>query len=127
MNEPWRQLKVGDRVRIVRMPSGVDEPGYRFPAETRRLYERLIERGYPQRIYEIDEWGLPWIDCRFRLADGQWEHHLLAVNDDSWVLVKPRADWCGLFGRVTGQTTLPAEGGEIEHGGRGPAGHRLAD
>ncbi len=72
------------------MPSGVDEPGYTFHPDTRRLYKRLIARGYSQRIYEIDEWGLPLIDCRFRRADGTWEYHMLAVNDDSWVLVKSR-------------------------------------
>ena len=90
MNEPWRKLKVNDRIRIVRMPSGVDAPGYQFGRETRKLYKQLIARGYAQRIYEIDEWGLPWIACRFQLPDGRWHHHWLAVNDDSWVLVKRR-------------------------------------
>ena len=41
-NEPWRELRLGDCVRIVRLPSGVDEPGYTFLPPTRRLYERLI-------------------------------------------------------------------------------------
>ncbi|MCA9074914.1 MAG: hypothetical protein KDA93_07775 [Planctomycetaceae bacterium] len=89
-SEAWRDLKVGDRIRIVRMPSDADKSGYFFAEETRELYEKLIARGNAQRIYEIDEWGLPWIDCRFKLPDGQWEHHLLAVNDDSWVRVKSR-------------------------------------
>lgn len=90
MAEAWQDLQVGDRIRIVRMPSGVDEPGYTFHPETRRLYERLIERGYAQRICLIDQWGLPWIRCQFKLADGRWEYHSLAVNDDSWVRVKHR-------------------------------------
>ena len=35
--EPWAGLAVGDRVRFVRMPSGVDAPGYTFPLCTRSL------------------------------------------------------------------------------------------
>jgi hypothetical protein len=88
MNEEWRKLKVGDRVRVVRMPSGVDEPGYTFHRDTRKLYKRLIARGYTQRISKIDPRGVPWIECRFRLPDGRWEYHSLALNDDLWVLVK---------------------------------------
>lgn len=91
MNEEWKDLKVGDRIRIVRMPSGVDEPEYTFHRDTRKLYTRLIARGYAQRISKICEWCLPWIECRFQLPDGRWEYHSLAVNDDSWVLVNRRA------------------------------------
>lgn len=92
MAEPWRSLCVGDRIRIVRMPSGIDELGYLFFAETRRLYERLIERGRSLRVREIDEQGLPWILCGFKLFDGTWEWHYLAVNDDSWVRVQHRIE-----------------------------------
>ena len=90
MSESWQHLRVGDRIRIVRMPSGVDAPGYVFPRCTRRLYRKLIARGRSVRICEIDDWGLPWIDCRFRRKNGKWEFHYLAVNDDSWVRVKRR-------------------------------------
>jgi hypothetical protein len=89
MDEPWRQLRVGDRIRIVRLPSGVDTPGYRFHRDTRRLYNRLIARRRSLRICEI-AWGLPWIECRFKRKAGRWEYHYLAVNDDSWVRVKTR-------------------------------------
>ncbi len=92
MSEPWESLRVGDRIRIVQMPSGVDAPGYVFSRCTRWLYEKLIERGRSLRIAEIDEYGLPWIHCRFRQADQTWEHHFLAVNDDSWVQVRHRRD-----------------------------------
>ena len=91
MREMWRDLRVGDRIRIVRLPSGVDRPGYVFHPCTRRLYKKLIARRRPLRVYEIDEWGLPWIACRFRKEDDTWEHHFLAVNDDSWVRVKSRS------------------------------------
>ncbi|MFO0798315.1 MAG: hypothetical protein U0804_12630 [Gemmataceae bacterium] len=89
MSEPWRELRVGDRIRVVRLPSGWGRPGYHVPTCTRRLFRRLIERGRPLRVYEVDEDGLPWVRCRFRLAKG-WEHHFLAVNDDSWVRVLSR-------------------------------------
>ena len=86
----WRDLRVGDRIRIVRMPSGFDRPDYFVHPDTRRLYARLIERGYSQRVARVDGDGLPWIECRFRLPDERWEYHSLAVNDDSWVLVRPK-------------------------------------
>jgi hypothetical protein len=72
------------------MPSDADAPGYFFAPETRRLYQRLIARRRPLRVFQIDEYGLPWVACRFRLPDGRWEHHWLAVNDDSWGRVKSR-------------------------------------
>lgn len=84
MTGPWQELRVGDRVRLVRMPTGVDAPGYVFHPETRRLYQRLIDRRRSSRVFEVDEWGLPWIRCRFRGEDGSWEYHSLAINDESW-------------------------------------------
>lgn len=89
MSEAWRKLRVGDRIRIVKLPSGIDAPGYCFPAMTRRLYKQLIARKRSVRVYEIFD-GLPWISCRFPLKNGRWSYHALAVNDDSWVLVRHR-------------------------------------
>jgi hypothetical protein len=73
------------------MPSGADARGYTFHRDTRRLYQLLIDRRTPVRVFEVDEDNLPWIRCRFRLKDGRWEHHWLAINDDSWVRVRRRA------------------------------------
>jgi hypothetical protein len=87
MNEPWRDLKVGDRVRIVQLPTASKQPGYYLAPETRRLYKQLIARRRSVRISHLDACGLPYIYCRFRQEDGSWEHHWLAVNDDSWVKV----------------------------------------
>lgn len=89
--ETWRDLRVGDRVRIVRMPYDSYAPGYTFFPETRRLYKKLIARQRALRVYEIDEWDSPWIRCRFRRKNGTWEHHFLAIRDDSWVKVKSRS------------------------------------
>jgi hypothetical protein len=88
VGESWQNLRVGDRIRIVRLPSDWEQPGYHVPPCTRRLYHLLIERRRPLRVYAVDEDGLPWVRCRFRR--GGWEHHFLAVNDDSWVRVRSR-------------------------------------
>jgi hypothetical protein len=92
MAENWHQLRVGDRIRIVRMPSVASLEGNVLPRDTLRLYRQLIARKRPLRVYEIDErWRLPWIKCKFRTKNGRWEYHYLAVNDDSWVRVRSRA------------------------------------
>jgi hypothetical protein len=88
--ERWRELKVGDRVRIIRLPSGVNAPGYTFHRETRQLYLRLIARGRAVRIREVDGSSVPWIHVRFPMVRGGWEYHYLALNDDSWVRVASR-------------------------------------
>jgi hypothetical protein len=91
MTEDWRKLRVGDRIRIVRMPSYEALEGNTLHRDTRRLYRMLIARNRPLRVYEIDaRWRLPWIKCKFRMKTGRWEYHYLAVNDDSWVRVKSR-------------------------------------
>ena len=90
MSDSWRSLRIGDRIRIIRLPTAWDQPGYIVPLCTRRLYKRLIQRARPLRVSEIDAWGLPYIRCRFKMENGAWEHHFLAVNDDSWVKVLPR-------------------------------------
>jgi len=90
MISDWRNLSVGDRIRIVRMPSGVDAPGYTFSDETRRLSQKLIARRRFVRVSQVDDDGLPWIHCRIRRKSGLWEYHWLAVNDDSWVRVLNR-------------------------------------
>ncbi len=88
--EEWKRLRVGDRVRFVRVPVFDGKRGGGLQPETLRLYKKLIARGRPQRVFQIDEYGLPWIACRFRRRGSKWESHWLAINDDSWVRVKCR-------------------------------------
>ena len=90
MDDSWRELCVGDRIRLVAMPSEFAEPGYLLHPSTRRAYERLIERRRPVRISHLDDWGLPWIKCQFRDAAGRWERHWLAFNHEGWVRVGSR-------------------------------------
>ena len=84
MSERWRDLRLGDRVRIMRLPSGVDQLGYTFAPSTRRLYERLIASGKTFSIREIDQWGYPRIHVVARRKRGPVVHHTLALSDDSW-------------------------------------------
>ena len=88
-----RDLKVGDRIRIIGIP-GQGVPGYFLHRDTRRVFNKLIARGRPVRIAWIDEYGAPWYACRFRLKNGRWERHYLGVYDldYNWIKVKPRRD-----------------------------------
>jgi len=52
MTEPWRQLRLGDRIRIVRMPYDAVTPGYVFMPETRRLFKKLMARGRSVLVFE---------------------------------------------------------------------------
>ena len=66
ITEAWKDLRIGDRVRFVRMPWDAHAVGYYFATDTRRLFEKLIGPGRPARVFRIDEYGLLWIRCRFR-------------------------------------------------------------
>jgi hypothetical protein len=87
----WKRLKVGHRVRLVHMPTEFSRPGYSIHRDTLRAYRRVIARRRPQRVFEIDVWGVPWIKLRFKMKDRKWEHHELAVNHDGLVLAG--RDW----------------------------------
>src|SRR5665213_2831494 len=88
----WRRLRVNDLIRVIGIPKDWDKPNHPIDPSTRDLFERLITRRRPLRICEIDERGIPWIQCRFRLPNGDWDDHSLAVDtDDSWTpFRKPR-------------------------------------
>jgi hypothetical protein len=90
VNEDWQSLKVGDQIRIIRMPSAESMADYVLPANTRRFYKRLIALKKRLAVYEIDRDGRPWIQCALRRNDGGLDYHFLAVDDDSWVRVKIR-------------------------------------
>ena len=94
MNDDWRRLRVGDRIRFVSMPTEFSRPGYFVHPETLRVYRRLIERRRPVRVAFLDDWDdskAPWIRCQFRRKDGRIEYHSLMINHDGWVRVKSRA------------------------------------
>jgi hypothetical protein len=88
MRNDWKSLRVGDRVRILRLPTLWNHPNYHVDPSTRRLYRRLIARKRSVRVFRIDEFGQPWIQGR---APRESEWWTLAIADDSWVRVKRRA------------------------------------
>jgi hypothetical protein len=93
MNDDWRNLRVGDRIRFVNMPTEFSRPGYFVHRDTLRVYRRLIERRRPVRVAWLEdcgEWTAPWIRCQFRRMDGRIEYHSLMINHDGWVRVKHR-------------------------------------
>jgi hypothetical protein len=88
--ELWRTLKVGDKVRLSEYPPEFLRPGYQIHRDTKRVYKRLVARGRPLRVFQIDEYGAPWIHCRIRGKSGRLEDHWLAINHDGLVRVRPR-------------------------------------
>jgi hypothetical protein len=83
--EAWQELRVGDRIRPVTGPPEWGQPGYRLPPETAALWQLLVARRRPLRVYEVDEWGAPWVRCRVRRPDGGWDGHYLAITHSGWV------------------------------------------
>jgi hypothetical protein len=85
--EAWQELRVGDRVRLVGWPPEWDQPGHHLAAETAGLWQLLVAQREVLRVYEVDEWGVPWVRCRVRTSAGAWEQHLLAITQGGWVRV----------------------------------------
>jgi hypothetical protein len=90
--DDWKSLRVGDRIRVVRLPStfGQLAPDTKLAPEEVRLYKKLLASRKQLTVTEIDKDGRPWIRCCFRQRNGRLEIHYLAVDDDSWVRVRPR-------------------------------------
>jgi len=86
MPEDWRQLKVGDRVRIVRLPSEFSQPGFHVDNDTVSFYRHLIDSGCVLKVTEIDPKGRPRIEYEWKKLTGIESHGLL-INDDSWEAV----------------------------------------
>src|SRR5207244_3200192 len=55
----------GPRKKCLETSSDASTPGYTFLPDTRRVYEIMIARGRPVRIYKVDKWALPWIRVAF--------------------------------------------------------------
>lgn len=83
-----RALRIGDRVRIVRLPPMWSTPGYRVPASTRRVYQLMISRRRTVRIDNVDDWGA-WVQVLIRGKRGL-EHHHITPDDGCLVRVWSR-------------------------------------
>ena len=91
LHESWQDLRVGERIRLVAMPSEFAGADCEVHPDTQRVYGRLIATRRVLRINEIDERGLPWIAVQFREDDGRMGDHDLAFNHDGWVRLDPDA------------------------------------
>lgn len=83
MNEAWRELKVGDQVRIVRLPAEMVTYSTELVKELEPVYRKLIDTGMALTIDQVDEYGTPWISWEEGEGEG-WISESLALNDDSW-------------------------------------------
>jgi hypothetical protein len=86
-----KSLKVGDRVRFVAIPAEWSQPGFAVHAFDRSFMKQMIRRTWPSRVYEIDEYGQPWISARIREKDGKLHFHSWAIFESTgWRLVNRR-------------------------------------
>ena len=79
---------------MVRIPAFY-HVGYNIHRQTMWLYRQILKRGRPMRICFIDEWGLPYVHCRFRRKNGGWRHDWLGLDKDGWALVELRKSRAG--------------------------------
>lgn len=85
-----KKLKVGDRVRFVRLPEEWSRPGTGVHRDSVAFMKAMIRRCFASRIYEIDKDGYPWIAARM-LRRGRWQHHYwMIIDSTSWRLVHRR-------------------------------------
>ena len=83
-------LKVGDRIRFVSIPEEWNEPGREPTRESMRFMKHMLKRKSLSRVYEIDEYGQPWISARLRI-NGKVEHHRWAIMESTgWRKVRKR-------------------------------------
>lgn len=85
-------LKIGDRIRILRVPSGDQQQREREIAENAEIagwtadsIERIIEQTPIVQIDRIDEFGCVWYRATIRGPDeNKEEHSLIVYDDDTW-------------------------------------------
>jgi hypothetical protein len=91
MPEPG-SLKVGDLVRFVALPDEWSQGGFSpVPPESLAFMKRLIRRTWPSRVYEIDEYGRPWIRARIRERGKMREHIWAIMESTGWRRVNRRS------------------------------------
>ena len=50
----------------------------------------VIARGFPLRIYEIDEYGQPWVEIRLKCPEGYEQHTWCVMEKTGWRKVMTR-------------------------------------
>jgi hypothetical protein len=90
------ELKVGDLIRILRVPENDLRDreqelatGSEIAGWTANTIERIIESQPVVEISEIDEYGGVWYSVVLTADDGSEEYHSLSVfDDDSWEIAR---------------------------------------
>ena len=81
-----KNLRVGDRIKYVCRPREWSNINFRVCEDDKIFLDELIKRGYWQRVYEIDEYGYPWIYIRLSIKN-KVEIHTWAIFEESgWIL-----------------------------------------
>jgi hypothetical protein len=85
-----RTLRKGDKIRFIGIPDEWTIPGCKVPRESMRFMKHMLMRKFPSRIYEIDEYGYPWIAARFKIK-GKIVHHTWVIKENTgWIKVRKR-------------------------------------
>jgi hypothetical protein len=86
---PPRNLRVGDRIRILCVPEADlkqrdDEiaRGAEMAGHTADTIEQIIATNPVVQIWQIDEFGYPWYEVTLITDDGEADEHTLMVYDD---------------------------------------------
>jgi hypothetical protein len=84
-------LKIGDRIRLLRVPAGDLEQRERELREggelagwTADTIERILAQDPVVTISSVDEFA-PWFEYQLKAANGEVEEHSIAImEDESW-------------------------------------------
>ena len=89
MTPPPKNLQVGDRIRILRVPEADLRQrdyeivrGAEMAGHTAKTIERVIEKNRIVEIWQIDEFGYLWYEVTLVGDNGESEEHTLMVYDD---------------------------------------------
>ena len=83
-------LRVGDFVRFVALPDEWSRPGFTTPPDSIAFMKQMIRRSWPSRVYEIDEYGQPWIRAKIRERGKLREHFWAIFESTGWRRVSRR-------------------------------------
>lgn len=86
-----KSLKVVDLIRFVALPKEWSHPGYTIQRDSIAFMKVMIKRTWPSRVFEIDDYGCPWVYARI-YQRGKMYHHYWAITEATgWRRIKPRA------------------------------------
>ncbi|MFO0924345.1 MAG: hypothetical protein U0905_17860 [Pirellulales bacterium] len=87
---PLTSLRVGDYIRILRVSDadlqqreGELARGAEMAGYTADTIDRIIAENPVVKIWQIDAFGYPWYEVTLIADDGEEEHHMLLIYDDS--------------------------------------------